>query len=97
MEWMLRYLYLESALPADRLFTFFQEQILTVSARLGLIGDFSAMTVAGDGTALVTSAYPRSKPTCNCRALGKAECSPFVQCRYMNTLMFLYFTKCTYF
>ncbi len=74
VEWMLRHDTSQTHLPADRLFHFFQTQILSVSANLGLLGDLSAINTAGDGTPIVTSAYPRSKPTCNCRALGIAEC-----------------------
>jgi len=35
----------------------------------------NALTVAGDGTPIVTAAYPRSKSTCNCRAQGLADCN----------------------
>lgn len=73
VEWMMCHSDHKTALPADRLFDFFQDQILTVSANLGLLGDLSALSAAGDGTPVVTSAYPRSKPTCKCRALGKAD------------------------
>jgi hypothetical protein len=61
--------------PFDRLQEFFQSQILAVSAKLGLLGDMDALTAAGDGTPLVTSSYPRSKPTCECHAQGLANCS----------------------
>ncbi|WP_240421302.1 hypothetical protein [Paenibacillus periandrae] len=33
-----------------------------------------ALTIAGDGTPVVTTAYLRSKPTCNCSAQGLANC-----------------------
>jgi hypothetical protein len=72
VEWMLRHGTRKTELPADRLFDFFQTQILSVSASLGLLGDGSALTTAGDGTPIVTSAYTRSKPTCDCRAQGLA-------------------------
>ncbi|MEC0146445.1 hypothetical protein [Paenibacillus alginolyticus] len=62
-------------LPADRLFHFFQENIVNVSARFGLIGDCSALSATGDGTPLVTAAYSRSKSTCDCRAQDLAECN----------------------
>ncbi|MCZ8511486.1 transposase [Paenibacillus filicis] len=75
VEWMMRHTDKKNALPADRLFDFFQAQILTVSANLGLLGDVSALSAAGDGTPVVTSAYPRSKPTCDCRARGIADCN----------------------
>jgi hypothetical protein len=75
VEWMMHHTDKQTALPADRLFHFFQSQILFVSANLGLLGDISALSAAGDGTPLVTSAYPRSKPTCDCRARGIADCN----------------------
>lgn len=75
VKWMMRHADKKNALPADRLFHFFQTQILTVSANLGLLGDVSALSAAGDGTPVVTSAYPRSKPTCDCRARGIADCN----------------------
>lgn len=75
VEWMIRHADMKTALPADRLFDFFQSQILSVSAKLGLLGDVSALSAAGDGTPIVTAAYPRSKPTCDCRARGIAECN----------------------
>lgn len=61
-------------LPADRLFEFLQSQILDVSANLGLIGNLDSLSVAGDGTPLVTATYPRSKPSCDCYAQGIAQC-----------------------
>jgi len=75
VEWMIRHSDKKSDLPSDRLFHFFQTQILAFSAELGLLGDINALTAAGDGTPIVTSAYPRSKPTCNCRAQGLADCN----------------------
>lgn len=74
VQWMLRHGDSQTDLPADRLFHYFQTQILSVSARLGLLGDVSALTTAGDGTPIVTSAYPRSKSTCVCHAQGLADC-----------------------
>ncbi|MHB8074522.1 hypothetical protein [Desulfosporosinus fructosivorans] len=61
VEWMIRHADKKSNLPSDRLFNFFQTQILTVSANLGLLGDMNTLTVAGDGTPIVTSVYSRSK------------------------------------
>jgi len=75
VEWMIRHDNKKSALPSDRLFHFFQTQILAISANLGLLGDMNALTVAGDGTPIVTAAYPRSKSTCHCRAQGLADCN----------------------
>ncbi|MDF2651102.1 MAG: transposase [Paenibacillus sp.] len=57
------------------MFHFFQSQILSVSANLGLLGDRDSLTTAGDGTPIVTAAYPRSKSTCDCRAQGLADCN----------------------
>jgi len=75
VEWMIRHADKKNDLPSDRLFHFFQTQILAISAKLGLLGDMNLLTAAGDGTPIVTSAYPRSKPTCNCRAQGLADCN----------------------
>lgn len=75
VKWFLRHADKKSALPADRFFHFFQTQILAISAKLGLLGDLAALSAAGDGTPLATAAYPRSKSTCDCRALGIADCN----------------------
>ena len=75
VEWMIRHSDKKTDLPADMLFHFFHSQILAVSAKLGLLGDMNALCVAGDGTPIVTTAYLRSKPTCNCRAEGLSECN----------------------
>ena len=61
-------------LPPDRLFDFFQSQILSVSANLGLLGNTNSLSVAGDGTPVVTASFPRSKPSCKCYAQGIAKC-----------------------
>ncbi|MCG9967286.1 hypothetical protein L9W92_04350, partial [Pelotomaculum terephthalicicum JT] len=61
-NWMMRHINTQKDLPMDRLFRFFQSQFLAVSARLGLLGDMGALSIAGDGTPVVTAAYPRSKP-----------------------------------
>ncbi|MCM3293509.1 hypothetical protein M3661_25725 [Paenibacillus sp. MER 180] len=44
VEWMMRHTDKKTALPADRISDFFQSQILTVSANLGLLGDLSALS-----------------------------------------------------
>jgi len=75
VEWVIRHATKKTDLPSDRLFHFFQTQILAISAKLALLGDMNALSVAGDGTPIVTAAYPRSKSTCNCRAQGLAECN----------------------
>ena len=74
VEWIIPRLNDKKELPSDRLFDFFQTQILTVSAKLGLLGDVEQLNVAGDGTPVVTSSHIRSKPTCNCRAQGITKC-----------------------
>ena len=61
-------------LPADRLFEFFQSQILDVSANLGLLGNLDSLSAAGDGTPVATASFPRSKPSCDCYAQGIAKC-----------------------
>lgn len=75
VEWFLPRLDQKKPLPTDRMFAFFQSQILAVSAHLGLLGDLSKLNAAGDGTPLVTSARPRTKSTCTCRAQGLANCN----------------------
>ncbi|AIQ14365.1 transposase [Paenibacillus durus] len=60
--------------PFDRLLAFFQSQIIAVSEKYGLLGNATALTIAGDGTPVVTSAYPRSKAVCDCHARGIAKC-----------------------
>jgi hypothetical protein len=72
---MMRHGSKKTDLPADMLFQFFHDHILSVSARLGLLGDCSALSASGDGTPIVTAAYSRSKSTCDCRAQGLAECN----------------------
>ena len=44
------------------------------SADRGLLGDLSQLTVAGDGSALLSGANPNGKPTCDCRAQGIFRC-----------------------
>jgi hypothetical protein len=75
VEWVIRHAAVKTDLPSDRLFHFFETQILSVSAKLGLLGNMNSLTAAGDGTPVVTAAYPRSKPTCGCRAQGLANCN----------------------
>src|SRR5699024_815887 len=38
------------------------------------LGDVNKLNVAGDGTPIITASHIRSKPTCNCRAQGIANC-----------------------
>lgn len=75
VDWMIRHTDTKTSLPSDRLFDFFQSQILSVSASLGLLGNINSLSVAGDGTPVETSVYPRSKLTCNCRAQGITDCN----------------------
>jgi hypothetical protein len=44
------------------------------SAQRGLLGDLSAITMSGDGSALSTGASPYGKPSCNCREKGIFDC-----------------------
>jgi hypothetical protein len=60
--------------PFDRLYDFFQSEFLAVSTDLGLLGLMNSLTVAGDGTPVVTSSLLRSKSMCNCRAQGLENC-----------------------
>ncbi len=71
----LRYGSKKNLLPVDRLFEFFQSQILDVSAKLGLLGNLDSLSVAGDGTPIETARYPRSKPSCKCYAQGITKCN----------------------
>lgn len=75
VKWLMPRSHLKTALPSDLLFDFFQSHILAVSAKLGLLGDLDRLSAAGDGTPIVTSVYRRSKPDCDCRARGIAECN----------------------
>ena len=75
VKWMMRHATRKTELPSDRLFDFFQSQILAVSANLGLLGNRYTLSAAGDGTPLVTSTQTRSKSTCTCRAQGIADCN----------------------
>jgi len=65
----------KKTLPGDRLFEFFQSQILSVSAKLELLGNLNCISVAGDGTPLVTASFPRKKPSCDCYAQGVTRCN----------------------
>ena len=75
VEWVIRHADKKSDLPMDRLFHFFQTQILAISAKLGLLGNMDALSIAGDGTPVVTATYTRSKPTCDCHAQDLAKCN----------------------
>ncbi|WZX99999.1 transposase [Bacillus sp. FSL W7-1360] len=61
-------------LPTDSLFSLFQDAFLSVSAKLGLLGDVDQLTIAGDATPVTTAVYPRSKPACACRAEERRNC-----------------------
>ncbi len=60
--------------PFDRLYALFKEVVVLHSAQLGLLGDVKNLCLAGDGTPVRTSAYPRSKRTCDCREKGIHNC-----------------------
>ena len=74
IERFLKYGSTEKPLPTDRLFQLFQSMFLSTSAKFGLLGDLDSLTIAGDGTPIDTARYPRSKPSCNCRAKGISSC-----------------------
>lgn len=74
VEWMIRHTDIKSDLPSDPLFQFFQTHIPSVSAELGLLGNLTALSPAGDGTPIVTAAFTRSTSTCECHAQGLADC-----------------------
>ena len=62
-------------LPTDRLMTLFREQFVQVSATIGIIGDVTALSIAGDGTPVRTAAFPRSLRLCDCREKGIPSCT----------------------
>ena len=64
-----------SPLPTDILMSLFRAQFVEVSVKLGLMGDVSALSVAGDGTPIRTAAFPRSKRICSCLAQGIPDCT----------------------
>jgi hypothetical protein len=74
VNWMMRHLDKQVELPSDRLFSLFHDAFLTVSAKLGLLGDVSRLSIAGDGMPVTTAAWPRGKSSCDCRAQGLASC-----------------------
>lgn len=74
VDWVICHMAKKSKQPFDQLYDFFQSHILAKSAQLGLLGDCSALCIAGDGTPVVTAVYPRSKPSCDCHAQGLAKC-----------------------
>ncbi|MEA1960646.1 MAG: transposase [Bacillota bacterium] len=61
-------------LPFDQIHTLFKQLFVRPSAQKGLLGDTQNLCLAGDGTPLRTSVYPRSKRTCNCRENGIYDC-----------------------
>ena len=48
VEWLLRHEEKKTSLPSDKLFYFFQTQILSISESYGLLGSINAPSVAGD-------------------------------------------------
>lgn len=75
VERFLKYGSKKKVLPADRLFELFESAFLSVSSKLGLLGDPNNFGIIGDGTPIETASYPRSKPTCNCNAKGISKCN----------------------
>ncbi len=47
--------------PTNRLFEFFQNSFLSVSAAYGLLGDLTQFSLSGDGTTVKTAALLRKK------------------------------------
>lgn len=60
--------------PFDRLFELFQVSFLSVSLEMGLLGQKNSLSIAGDGTPVVTSSLLRSQSLCHCRAQGLDAC-----------------------
>ncbi|SHK51811.1 transposase [Paramaledivibacter caminithermalis] len=75
VERFLKYNSKKKVLPADRLFEFFESAFLSVSSKLGLLGDSNNFGIIGDGTPVETASYPRSKPTCTCNTKGISKCN----------------------
>lgn len=75
VEWLLPRLDQKKPLPSDRLFEFFLDQFLSVSAGLGILGNLGKLSIASDGTPIVTASRTRSKSTCNSRAQGLLDCN----------------------
>ena len=55
---------------SQRLEDIFIQCAIIPSAQRGLLGDTKKLTIAGDGSSLVSGANPNGKPTCNCRKQG---------------------------
>lgn len=60
--------------PYASLFKIYHREFLSRSITKGLI-DPSDLSIAGDGTSVVTSARERSHPLCNCSENGISDCS----------------------
>ena len=60
--------------PYASLFKIYHREFLNRSITKGLI-DPSDLSIAGDGTSVVTSARERSHPLCNCSENGISDCS----------------------
>lgn len=60
--------------PFDRIFQLFKELFVLRSADIGILGDVHDLCLAGDGTPVKTSAYPRSKRICDCKQKGITNC-----------------------
>ncbi len=64
-----------TSLPTDRLMALFRECFVQVSAALGVLGNVSALSIAGDGTPVRTAAFPRRQRICDCREQGIDSCT----------------------
>ena len=58
----------------DSLHLFFKDVFVLPSARLGLLGDPKALSVAGDGTSVRTGGSRYGKSLCDCRKRGIFRC-----------------------
>lgn len=61
--------------PYDVLLRLFQQQFLSVSSSLGLLGDIHTLSIAGDRMPVQTAAQIRSKRICSCREQGTLQCA----------------------
>ncbi len=58
----------------DILFDIFDSIFISKSADLGILGDLEKLSIAGDGTPVVTSSLIRSKSICDCHSRGIYKC-----------------------
>jgi hypothetical protein len=61
--------------PHDLLQQIFKECFVVPSAKIGLLGNVQALSIAGDGTSVRTGASRYGKSMCDCRKTGVFNCS----------------------